>query len=129
MSIKKTQSKTEQARDTGLAVTLLLLLGIHFFHYDFLLVPAIAVLVLCMAWPTFFRPMASFWFGLSHIMGTVMSKVLLTVLFFLVVVPMSFLRRMAGKDAMQRRMWRKEGTSCMTVRNHTFSAEDMKKPF
>ena len=40
-----------------------------------------------MTWPKAFKPLAVLWFGLSHVMSQVVSQIVLTVVFFLVVTP------------------------------------------
>ena len=49
---------------------------------------AVPLLVLNMVVPTVYKPVAVFWLGLSRMLGTVVSRILLTVVFFLIVVPM-----------------------------------------
>jgi hypothetical protein len=41
------------------------------------------------------------WMKLAHVMGYVMSKVLLTVIFIVVLLPLSIFSRMAGKNTLQ----------------------------
>ena len=77
----------EQAKDTGMAMVLLCLLLGHFWKIPKLFPLSIILLLLTMAVPKIFRPLAGLWFGLSHVMGQVVSKILLTVAFFLIVTP------------------------------------------
>ena len=126
--MKKSESG-QQAKDTGLAIVLICLLLIRLAKYDFLWLPAVGVLLLTMTWPGIFAPAARVWFGLSGLMGGVMSKVLLTVVFFAVVTPIGILRRLLGSDAMQRRAWKKGGHSVFRERNHIFTEGDLGKPY
>lgn len=119
----------EQAKDTGLAILLICLLVMRFARYDFLLLPAIAVLVLTMTCPGIFAPVARVWFGFSHLLGSVMSKVLLAVIFFAVATPIGFLRRLSGADSLRMRSWKKGAQSVFTERNHTFAKGDLEKPY
>ena len=70
----------DQARDTGLALTLLCLILVQFWHAYRLVPLAMVFLVITMVWPRAFQPLAGLWFGLAHLLGTVMSSVILTVL-------------------------------------------------
>ena len=74
----------DQAKDTGMAMTLIALLIGYFGHKPYGIAAAIALLLADMTWPALYRPVARLWFGLSHVLGTVMSKVLLSILFFCV---------------------------------------------
>ncbi|WP_034643315.1 SxtJ family membrane protein [Desulfovibrio inopinatus] len=118
-----------QARDTGMAFTLICLLVLLFTHRQEALLAAIAILVMTMIWPTFFKPAAKLWFGLSHLLGTVMSKILLSVVFLLVVTPVGLARSLFGADAMQKRKWKKSTDSVFRVRDHTFTANDIEQPY
>lgn len=143
-------STKEQARDTGLALILICLLiaylgfsepeskvliTIKEFLTSYLgnlscfVSVAIVFLLLTMIWPDIFRPAAWFWFGLSHFMGTIVSSILLSVLFFLLVTPVGFIRRLAGADSLQLRSWKKNSDSVFKVRDHKFLAADIEKPF
>lgn len=119
----------EQAKDTGLAVILICLLVMHFGKYDFLLLPAIAVLVITMTCPGILVPVARVWFGFSHLLGSVMSKVLLAVIFFVVATPIGLLRRLSGADSMLMRNWKKGAQSVFKERNYTFAKGDLEKPY
>jgi hypothetical protein len=94
------------------------------------LVPvAIVLLLLCMVRPGLFHPLAGPWLALSHILGAVSSRVVLTVLFFTVVTPVGVLRRMLGADPMQAGKWKRGEGSVFRVREHRFRPEDLEKPY
>lgn len=115
--------------DTGLAIVLICLLLIYFFQYNFLLLPAIAVLITIMTSPGLLAPAAKIWLGFSHLLGSVMSRVILTVIFYGVAMPVGLLRRLAGADPMLVRAWKKGSHSVFKERNHTFSKSDVEKPY
>jgi hypothetical protein len=119
----------DQSRDTGMAMVLLLLLAYLKTHRNAYLYTAIFVLVLDMIVPRIYAPVAVLWLGLSHILGTVMSKVLLSVLFFGLVTPIGVLRRLLGKDSLKLRQFKAGPDSVMLVRNHLFIAQDIEKPY
>jgi len=119
----------EQAKDTGLALILICLLLAYFGGRVKLLPLAMLLLLITMTVPAVLRPLARVWFGLSHILGTVMSKVMLTLVFFLVLTPIGLFRRMAGKDTLRLAKWKTGTESVFRVRDHTFTAEDIGQPF
>ena len=90
---------------------------------------ALIVHVVNMTVPQVFRPVAIVWFGLAHLLGAVASRVLMFVVFALVVTPIGLLRRALGKDSLRLRAFRSGDESVMVVRNHTFSAGDLEKPY
>ena len=119
----------DQARDTGMALTLVALIVFFVTREIRYVTIATAVLLLDMIWPSFFKPLAKVWFGLSHVLGTVMSKVILTLPFFVVLTPMGLLRSLLGKDPMRVRQFKQGTDSVFRVRDHTFTAADVEQPF
>jgi len=118
-----------QARDTGLAFVLLSLIIIYLTK-SYKLVPLpMVLLIITMAWPVFFKPFAKVWFGLSHIIGTVMSKIILTVIFFVIVTLVGLVRRVFGADPMQLKRWNKNDGSTFIVRNSKMEAKDLEQPY
>ncbi|UCH20943.1 MAG: hypothetical protein JSU83_20875 [Deltaproteobacteria bacterium] len=118
-----------QARDTGLALLLILLLIIYFSKNLGLVIPSIGVLVLIIVWPTIFRPFAPLWFGLSNLLGALVSKIILSMIFFLIVTPVGLLRRMFGRDSMRLKDWKNGQDSVLLERNHICTKKDIEKPY
>jgi hypothetical protein len=123
------QVSKEQSKDTGMAMVLLLLLGYARFRREWLLLGALALQVLVMTAPGLFKRVAVVWLGLSHAMGWMTSKVLLTAVFFIVVTPIGLARKLMGKDPMRLRAFKRGEASAMLTRNHTFTAADVEKPY
>ena len=119
----------DQSRDTGMAMVLLLLLALLKWGRNELLIAALIVHVVNMIVPQVYRPVAIAWFGLAHLLGAVASRLLMFVVFALVVTPIGLLRRALRKDSLRLRAFRSGDESVMVVRNHTFSAGDLEKPY
>jgi hypothetical protein len=129
MEFFKQKMTKDQSRDTGMAMVLLLLLIYLKTRRDGLLYAATVLHVVNMIVPRIFAPVAVLWLGLSHVLGTVMSKVLLSILYFGLVTPIGALRRLLGKDSLQLRAFKASEESAMTVRNHLFVGHDIEKPY
>ena len=121
--------KTNQAKDTGLAVVLILLIIEYVRRPNWLIVAAMAVLVLVMTWPAVFRPLAGVWFGFSHFLGSIVSRIILSIIFFLIVTPVGLARRLFGADPMMARAWKKGKVSVLVERNHRYEKKDIEKPY
>ena len=118
----------QQCSDSGMAAVLILLL-IGFFTNNIIWYKiAIPVLVVNMTAPIIFKPFAFLWYSLSNLLGAVMSKILLTLVFIIVVVPISIVRKLMGRDALQIKNWKKEHISAMKVRNKKFEPIDLGSP-
>lgn len=119
----------DQAKDTGMAMVLICLLIAYFGERPRFAVLAIILLIVDMVWPPIFHYPAKVWFGLAHLMGAIMSRVLLTLLFFSLVTPLGLIRRLWGADPMQLKKWKKGNDSVFKTREHTYKAEDIEQPY
>jgi len=119
----------DQSRDTGMAMVLLLLILFFARKREGFLIGAVASHVLNMIAPQVYRPIAVVWLGFSDLLGTIVSKVLLSIVFFAVVTPIGFLRRVLGKDPLKLRAFKAGQDSVMLERNHVFVGADLEKPY
>jgi len=119
----------KQASDTAMALALLCLLGGMRAHQSWPLALAAAVLLLAMLAPLTFRYPAVAWFGLSRALGTVSSRVLLTILFVALVVPIGLWQRARGRDPLRLREFRKHHDSLFLQRKQRFTRADLLNPF
>jgi hypothetical protein len=137
MKIFPTQISKDQSRDTGMAMVLLLLIAYWATRRsaywatkrEFFLAAAAVIHVVNMIVPQVFRPTAQVWLGLSHAIGTVTSKFLLSLVFFLVVTPISAIRKIMKKDSLKLLAFKAGRGTTMLERNHTFVAQDLDKPY
>jgi hypothetical protein len=129
MEFFKRKITKDQSRDTGMAMVLLLLIVFVTRKREGYLFGAIALHVVNMTVPQIYRPIAVLWLGLSDLLGAVVSKILLSIVFFVIVTPIGILRRLAGKDSLKLRAFKASKDSVMLGRNHTFIGRDLEKPY
>jgi hypothetical protein len=120
---------TDQAKDTGMAMVLICLLIAFFAGKQVFYGPAILLLIINMTWPKAFKPVAKIWLGFSHLLGSVMSRIILSIIFLVLVLPVGLVRRALGKDALQLKKWKKDHASVFKIRDHEFTSEDIKHPY
>lgn len=118
----------KEASDTGMALVLICLIAFLFTGTRQWVLAGTGLLLLNMIWPMAFKYPAKAWLGLSHLLGTVMSKVILSLLFGVLVTPVGLFRRLIGRDSMQLKSW-KGSDSAFVVRDHQYTAEDIEHPF
>lgn len=51
--------------------------------------------------PSVAKPFYTVWMGLAFVMGTIVSSVVLTIIFFGILTPSGFLMRLAGRDPLR----------------------------
>ncbi|KAA2243606.1 hypothetical protein F0L74_14055 [Chitinophaga agrisoli] len=69
------------------------------------------------------------WVKFGELLGAVNSRIILGIVFCLVVVPVACCRRLARKDPLQLRQFKKGRGSVMQPRDHTFTREDLLHTF
>lgn len=118
-----------QERDTCLAFAFFMLLIWLLTQNETFIFCSMGILLLGMLWPTGFRPLAFVWFGLSVCIGKIISKLLLSIVFILLVLPMATLRRLMGKDTLCLKRFGTRSNSYFVRREHTFVAQDLVNPY
>jgi hypothetical protein len=119
----------DQSRDTGMAMVLLFLLATISRKREGYLFVAMTLHILNMTVPQIYRPVAVFWLGLSDLLGSVVSRILLSIVFFFVVTPIGIFRRLIGRDSLKLRAFKASKDSVMLERNHTFVGQDLDTPY
>ncbi len=119
----------DQAKDSGMAFVLILLLIGLFAKGGIYFKIAAGALLIDMIFPMFYYPFAIFWFGISGILGAVFSKVLLVLVYLIIVVPVALWRRLLGKDNLSLKGFKKSAGTVMRSRNHVYQPADLEKPF
>ena len=118
-----------QTKDAGLALVLILLLGVYFTRHYSMILPISVVLVFVMTIPVIFKPFAVIWFGFSKYLGIVSSNIILTLLFIIVVVPISLVLRVLRVDPLQLRCWKSNSISAFHKVNHEYTSSDVQHPY
>jgi hypothetical protein len=94
-----------------------------------LVVAAAAVAFLGLASVVVSTLLSAAWWGLTGLIGRVVSGTLLTLVWLLVVTPMGFARRLLGKGPPSLRQLPKGGIPSLEVRDHPFGPADFEKPW
>lgn len=119
----------DQAKDSGMAfVLILLIIGLIIENNVFFFLAA-GFLLVNMIFPLLFRPFALVWLGFSEILGAFTSKIILLVIYVAVVLPVAWLRRLQGKDTLLLRKFKNDDGSVLKSRDHVYRAEDLERPF
>ena len=127
--MKLSEITTLQSKDSILALTALFILLYFFIRSDIILYFTFLLIFLCLLFPVVSRFLAWLWLSLSSLLGEFILKIVLIISFIVFVVPVGLLRRCIGKDSLGLKKWEKEKNTNFIVRNHLYSADDLKNPY
>ncbi len=87
------------------------------------------LIALALLRPRLLRPLHTGWMALALTLGALVSRLLLTLFYYLVVTPIALILRLIGKDSLQRKI-KKEGASYWIRRpEKEMKKEDYKRLF
>lgn len=118
----------DQIKESGFAAALIFSIA-SLYLGNFLTIMAIITLIFSMTIPVMLKPFAYFWFGLSIILGNIMSKVLVSIIYILIVIPFGLLMKAVNKDAMKLNEFKKDKTSLFIKKNHLYTTQDIINPY
>jgi ABC-type nitrate/sulfonate/bicarbonate transport system permease component len=119
----------KQCVDTGLAMTIIaIIVGLYTKDHIYQVI-SLFLVVVSMSVPKAFYPLAIIWFGMSELLGSITSKILLGLVFFLIVTPVGLFRRIKGKDRLNLRGFKRGILSGFKERNHTYTSSDLINTF
>jgi len=108
--IKKIESSPKKLREFGLVVggVLCALAGLLWWRgrgsYPYFLIPGLILLITGTTLPRVLKPIHKVWMTLAILMGWVMTRVILSVLFYLAIAPIGLFLRLTGKDLLDQRL-------------------------
>jgi len=104
------KSEKKHLREFGLTIGIILCLlgGIGLWRgkeiYPYFFAVGAAFIVSGIFIPFILKPLQKVWMGFSIVLGFFMSRIILTVLFYLVLTPMGLLMRLLGKDLLDQKI-------------------------
>lgn len=110
--------------ETMAVFALLCLLGGVIFERPAFLYAAIVTLLIALFIPPLARLITRGWGKLSRVIAAINSRILLTLLFFLVLAPLAYLYRLFNRDPLKLA---KRSGSLYSDRNHIYTRDDLEK--
>jgi len=128
MQLRTHFSKKEHS-DSGLALLLITLIMGFWYNLHLASQVAIAEVLVLLVAPVLVFPFTFLWLNISDLLGKVLSKIILTIIFFLFVWPVALIRKAIGKDTLRLKDFKKNTNSVFTERNQTFTKTDFNTPY
>ena len=90
---------------------------------------SLCVLLTALLFPVIYYPLAKLWFRLGMLLSWFSSRLLLSLVFFLVITPVGLIRRLMKKDNLKLGEFGQSRKSVMIQRKYLFKADDLIHPF
>ncbi len=134
--IRNIKSQKKDLRSFGLTIGIVagliggLLLWRHKDHYLYFLIVSGIFVTLGLFLPNLLKPLQKAWMTLAVLMGWVMTRLILFVLFFLVVTPIGLLARLLNRDLLRLKIDRNSCNSYwMPKRKEEVKKSDYERQF
>ncbi|MBN2411278.1 hypothetical protein JXQ31_06265 [candidate division KSB1 bacterium] len=90
---------------------------------------AVVLILLGLPFPLLIKPLHTFWMGLALFIGYFMSRLLLSLLFFIVFSPVSLFLRLLGKDILKQKIDKSANSYWIKKDKKDRSTEDYERQF
>lgn len=114
----------KQTVEFGLVTILVTTFMAIYLRQNYFVIAAFFLTLITIIVPIVFYPFAVVWFWLSKTLSAVGSRVLLSLVFFIVVTPVGLFRRLLNRDDLKIKQFKKSTKSVMTDRDHLYTPED-----
>jgi hypothetical protein len=118
--------KNDKPLQTLLVIVVSLVVLYEFTKNKYLLWVAIAVGVAGLLSATAAKAIHWFWMKLADVLGAVTGKLLLTIVFVVILIPLSLLSKWFGKPSIRLKPG---ATTYFKERNHTYTSKDLENPW
>lgn len=115
-------------KDTGEVLALILLFFGISSGSKYLLILALIALFINVINYKIFRPLAFIWQKISSILALVMPRIFFGFVFYVIITPVGFVRKLLGYDSLNLKNNNTKSSS-FVFRNHSFSKKDLRSPY
>lgn len=114
--LKNIPTTRKDLRKSGLSVGVVLA-AIGFFllfkskpSYPYFLGASGILIIPALFFPVILKPFQKFWMGLAIILGWFSTRIILSLLFYLILTPIGFFMRISGKDLLDKKIQRERAS-------------------
>lgn len=121
----------KQNTETGIVTAIVFLILAAVFKWDWPYIYVVTgILMVSVLAPFLFTPLSWVWFRFASVAEKLFSSVILLLVFYLVLTPVSWIRNVCTRsDLLRLRQFKKSRESVFHSVNHTYRAEDMDHQF
>ena len=133
--IKNIKSKKNDIRNFGLIIgaVLIAIVMLLFWKekqsYDILMIVGIVLCVTSLILPVILKPFYFAWMTFSIILGWIMTRVILSLVFYGIITPIGLFSRLVGKEFLNLKLNKTENTYWNHRRKHSLKKANYEKQF
>ena len=133
--IKNIKSSRRDLRNFGLSVGIvLILIGLLLWYYARAVYPyflgiGAGLILLGLAAPAVLKPLQKVWMALAVMLGFVMTRLILSLLFFLIFTPMRFIVFLTGRKLLDLKIDKNSSSYWLSREERVYNREDCEKQF
>lgn len=116
----------EKGLETIIVLALASLIAFLTFDVNWLMYLAIVFLIIAVVSKKLTLFIGKIWFGFSHYLGLVMNSIIMFLIFFLILTPLSFFQRLTGNNQILKKG---NADSYFYKRNYLYTKKDIEKPW
>jgi hypothetical protein len=116
----------EKSIETIVVLALASLVVSLWLHLSWLNYVAIVLLIISIISKKLTQAINTIWLTFSHYLGMVMNKVLMFVIFYVFLVPISFFQRITGNNQILKK---RQGNTYFHQRNHLYTKKNIENPW
>lgn len=128
--MKQTNLSTEQARNTGLAIAILLTITALVQDARQLLIPLVLLLFCTLFFPQLLHAiLVPLYLAATRLIGPFLGKTLLIICFYNIILPVGKVRSFFDHDALEIHKIRRGEKSAFHTINHSVTSDDIRDPY
>lgn len=116
---------TKKCMEAGMVAVLLILFIAIKTGMPMLVNAAFVTTLLTLAVPRILYPAAAVWFGVAKILSIIMPAIVLSIIYFVVVTPVAMVRKIAGRDTLKLKQFKRSRRSVLIDRKHVYTGHDL----
>jgi hypothetical protein len=132
--IKQIKSDKKELKKFGVTIGgVLIIISIFLFVYEkpsapYFMGSGLFLLIIAQIFSLLLLPLQKIWMTFAVIMGFIMTRVILSILFYIVITPISFLSKLFGKDFLNLEI-EKDKNSYWNLRDEEYNKSSTEKQF
>ncbi|MBN2093416.1 hypothetical protein JW964_27575 [candidate division KSB1 bacterium] len=129
--IKQIKSEPKDLKQFGLVIGIVLLVIGSFGHvtYIYFLICGVIFILAGLIFPVILKPLQKIWMAIALVLGWFMSRLVVTIIFYLILTPVGLIAKLAGKQFLELKGTKSQKSYWNYRQSATITKIDLEKQF